>query len=82
MMLMLGDDQYSDTKLPTPHPLFLFFSFFFFFCLFMAAPMVHRGSQPRGPIGAAAAGLCHSHSNMGSEQCLRPTPQLTAMLDP
>ena len=29
-----------------------------------------------GRIGAAAAGLHHSHSNAGSEPCLRPTPQL------
>ena len=30
----------------------------------------------------AAAGLGHSHSNVGSEQHLRPTPQLTATPDP
>ena len=35
-------------------------------------------SQARGQIGAAAPGLCHSHSNPRSEQPLRPTPQLTA----
>ena len=34
-----------------------------------------------GLIGATAAGLRQSHSNAGSEPCLRPTPQLTAMLD-
>ena len=28
------------------------------------------------PIGATAAGLHHSHSNMGSEPHLQPTPQL------
>ena len=33
-------------------------------CLFFrAAPMVYGGSQARGQIGAATAGLCHSHSN-------------------
>ena len=44
--------------------------------------MAYEGSQVRGPIGATAAGLRHSHSNMGSEQCLWPTPQLTATWDP
>ena len=38
--------------------------------------------KARGPIGATAAGLYHSHSNAGSEPCLGPTPQLTAMPDP
>ena len=47
----------------------------------MAAPAAYGGSQARGQIGAAAAGLYHSHSNTGSEPCLRPTPQLMAMLD-
>ena len=40
------------------------------------------GSQATGLIGATAASPHHSHSNVGSELCLRPTPQLTAMLDP
>ena len=44
--------------------------------------MEYGGSQARGLIGAAAAGLRQSHSNMGSELRLRPTPQLVAMLDP
>ena len=47
------------------------FFFFFFFCLFAisrAAHVAYGGSQARGPIGAIAAGLRHSHSNMGSEQ--------------
>ena len=42
----------------------------------------YGGSQARGLIGAIGAGLCHSQSNMGSELCLQPTPQLTAMPDP
>ena len=61
----------------------IFFFFFFWpFCLFRATPAVYGGSQARGPIGAVAAGLHHSHSNTTSELHLRPTPQLTAMLDP
>ena len=42
----------------------------------------YGGSQARGPIGAAAAGLHHSPSNARSELHLRPTPQLTATVDP
>ena len=48
---------------------------FFFFFLFRAAPLAHGGPQARGPIGAVAAGLPHSQSNVGSEPRLRPTPQ-------
>ena len=65
--------------------LFLFFGFLFFvfvFCLFRATPATYESSQVRGRIGATAAGLHHSHSNMGSELCLRPTLQLVATLDP
>ena len=54
----------------------IFFFFFFVFCLFRAAPAVYGNSQARGRIGAIAAGLHHSHSNLGYEQCLWPTPQL------
>ena len=61
-------------------PFFIFI--FYFFCLSRAAPEACGGSQARGLIGAVAAGLRHSHSNLGSEPCLRPTPQLTAMPDP
>ena len=41
--------------------------FFCLFGLFRAAPMAYGGSQAKGQIGAAAAGLHHSHSNAGSE---------------
>ena len=57
----------------------------FFVCLFLlfrAAPAAYGGSQAKGRIGAAAAGLRHSHSNARSEPCLQPTPQLTATPDP
>ena len=63
---------------------FLLF-FFFFFCLFAfsrAAPAAHGVSQARGLIGAVASGLHHSHSNAGSQLCLRPTPQVMATPDP
>ena len=39
----------------------------FFFFLFRAAPVPYRSSRARGQIGAAAAGLLHSHSDAGSE---------------
>ena len=55
---------------------------FFLFLFFRAAPVAHGGSQARGQIEATAASLHHSHSNAGSELCLRTTPQLMAMLDP
>ena len=69
------------------HPLLCFYileviSFFFFFLLvFRAALTVYGGSQARGRIGAVAACLHHSHSNVGSKPSLRPTLQLMAMLD-
>ena len=50
-------------------------------CVFRAAPKAYGISQARGRIGAAAAGLHHSHSSSGSELGLRPTPQLTEMPD-
>ena len=41
---------------------------FLFVCfLFRATPVAYGDSQARGPIGAAAASLHHSHSYMGSE---------------
>ena len=51
-------------------------------CCFSAVPAVYGSSQARGQAGAAAAGLQHSHSNVGSQPHLQPTPQLTATLDP
>ena len=55
---------------------------FFFFVFSRAAPTAYGDSQARGLIGAIATGLSQSHSNVGSEPRLRPTPQLTATLDP
>ena len=50
--------------------------------LFRAAPVAYGSSWARGQIGAAVAGLCHSHDNAGSKLHLRPTLQLVAMPDP
>ena len=55
---------------------------FFLFLLFRATPAAYGGSQVRGLIRDAAAGLRQSHSNVGSEPSLQPTPQLTATPDP
>ena len=41
--------------------------FIFIFLLFRAVPAAYGRSQVRSRIGGAAAGLCHSHSNAGSE---------------
>ena len=55
---------------------------FFFLSFSGAAPTAYGGNQARGLIRAVAAGLHYSHSNTGSKPRLRPTPQLTATLDP
>ena len=57
----------------------LAFFFFFFFGLFRAISTAFGGSQARGRIGAVTACLRHSHSHVGSEPCLQPTPQLMVM---
>ena len=49
--------------------------------LFRTSPKAYGVSQARGQIGAVTAGLCHSHSNLGSEPRLQPSPQLTATPD-
>ena len=55
---------------------------FLFFCFFRAMLMAYGDSQARGPVGAVAPGLYHSHSNPGSKLHLSPTPQLTATPGP
>ena len=61
--------------------LFLFFCCFFVCVFSRAAPTACGGSQARGLIRAVVASLRQSHSNTGSELCLRTTPQLMAMPD-
>ena len=51
-------------------------------CLFRAALVAYGGSLAGGRVGAVASCLCQSHSKVGSEPSLQPTPQLMAMLDP
>ena len=52
------------------HSLFVFIYLFSIFAFSRAATAAYGGSQARGPIGAVAASLHHSHSNLGSEPCL------------
>ena len=56
---LLSDMKLAKKKKKNPSPFF----FFFFFCLFRAVPAAYGGSQARGGIGSAGAGLHHSHSN-------------------
>ena len=60
----------------------IYFFILFFLYFSRAAPVSYGGSEARGLIGAVVAGLCQSHSNGGSEPCLKTTPQLRAMPDP
>ena len=61
---------------------FFFFFFFVFLSIFRAAPAACGGSQARGLMGAVASSVRQSCSNSKSKPHLRPTPQLTAVLDP
>ena len=56
--------------------------FIYLLIIFRAAPAAYGGSQARGWIGAATAGLYRSHSITRSEPHLWLTPQLTATIDP
>ena len=52
-----------------PYPSLFFFSSSSVFLPFSwTAPAAYGGSQARGPIGAAAAGLHQSHNNLGSSR--------------
>ena len=44
-----------------------YYFFLFFFVFLRAAPRAYGSSQAKGGTGDAAAGLQHSHSNLGSE---------------
>jgi len=55
---------------------------FFSFLLFRAVPAAYGSSQARGPIRASAAGLHHSHSNMGSELHLHHSSWQRQILNP
>ena len=46
---------------------FILLIYYYYFYRFKAAPTADGSFQARGRIGVAAAGLSHSHSNVGSE---------------
>ena len=52
---------------------------FIYLFIFKAVPAAYGSFRARGQIGAAAAGLHHSHSNTGSEPYLRALQMLAAM---
>ena len=59
-----GKTSYEQGNSHKPISCLFFFSFFF---LFKAALKACANPHARGQIRTTAAGLCHSHSNMGSE---------------
>ena len=67
--------QFKEKPKPSPPPLInRFLSVCLSFFSFMAVAMAYGESQARGQIGAAAAGLRHSHSSARAEPHLRPMP--------
>ena len=75
-------EEWCSTLMGHSNAILLQIFFFIFFFLFMATSAAYGGSQARGPVGATAASLYHSHSNARSKPHLRTTPQLMATLDP
>ena len=65
-----------------PEVYLFIYLFIYFFVFSRAAPTACGDSQARGLIRAVTTGLCQSHSNVGSELRLQPTPQLMATPDP
>ena len=64
-IFLFSDQSCWKSKLMRQLNALLFFFFFFFFFIFI--PTAYGSSQARGPIGAPAASLHHSHINAGSE---------------
>ena len=62
--------------------LFLFVILFYFWSFLGLLPVAYGGSQVRGLIGAVAASLRQSHSNVGSEPCLYHSSRQHWMLNP
>ena len=76
---LLINTELLPTNFSSQSPILFIYLFIYFF---RAALVAYGGSQARGPIGATATSLCHSHSNIISEPSPRPTPQLTETPDP
>ena len=56
--------------------------FIYFWGLFGAVAAAYGSSQASSPMGAAVAGLRHSHSSTGFKLHLQPKPEPAAMPDP
>ena len=74
-----GQGGYRQELLPR---LLALFFLVFFFLHFKASPAAYGNSQARGPIGAVAAGLYHSHSNARSEPLSVTYTTAQGTLDP
>ena len=72
----LGKKKKKDSQLPVERELLHSFLGF----LGLSLPEAYGSFQARSQIRATAAGL--RHSILGSQLCLRPTPQITARPDP
>ena len=87
LLTLYGNHSFSSMSAPMVQGLLFYLctkyskEFFKKICI-ITTPEAYESSQTRGWIRAEAAGLHHSHSNAGSELCLRPAPQLTAPSDP
>ena len=66
--------QATTDLLSTTIDQFVFFLFYLFFCLFRVTLVAYGGFQGSGGFGSAAAHLCHSDSNAGSESCVWDLP--------
>ena len=55
--------------------------FFFPFLIFGLHLVAYGSAQARGRIRASAANLQYGYCNLGSDPCLRPTPQLRWILN-
>ena len=80
MELKMGEDGCYSVN-ARHETLLLWVFFFFFFALFWGGGLFFGFCAAGMRIGAVAAGLHQSHSNVGSKLSLQPTPQLTATPD-
>ena len=62
--------------------LFIYLKFLFIYLFFLGPHPQHMEFSRQGLSWSLAAGLWHSHSNVGSELCLQPVLQFTTMPDP
>ena len=82
-MLHHDSSIYCLCKLKLLNLIIVLFFFSFLFLCFLGPHLWHMKVTRLGvKIRAAAASLCYSHNNVGSEPGLQPLLQLTAMLDP